>query len=125
MLQYMPDEDAGRIERDAAARTEDWNRARILMDSCRDEELLAPALSAEQVLFRLFHEEGVRAAPARKLSKGCRCSMEKLENILAMMPADDIEHMTVGERIVMTCEFCARDFVFDPEQVRRRMEQEP
>jgi molecular chaperone Hsp33 len=122
MLQYMPGDDAGRIEGQGAAQDDNWNRAKILMNSCRDEELLAEMLTAEEVLFRLFHEEGVRVNDPTALSKGCRCSTEKLEGILALMPAADIDHMIVGERIVMTCEFCARDFVFDPEKVRRRME---
>jgi molecular chaperone Hsp33 len=39
---------------------EDWRRTMILLGSATDEELVDPGLPANTLLYRLFHEEGVR-----------------------------------------------------------------
>ena len=39
---------------------DDWERVRLLASTVEDHELLDPTLSSEQLLYRLFHEEGVR-----------------------------------------------------------------
>jgi molecular chaperone Hsp33 len=40
--------------------SEDWSRASILFATVTDEEFIDPALAADRLLYRLFHEEGVR-----------------------------------------------------------------
>lgn len=92
---------------------EDWRRALILMASCTESELLDPAISPERLLFRLFHEEGVRVFEPRPVSVGCRCTRERVENILRSIPREQIEEMKVEGEVVMTCEFCSHDFRFD------------
>ena len=48
---------------------ENWNRARHLAATVEDHELIDPTLSPERLLFRLFHEEGVRVVPATELAE--------------------------------------------------------
>ena len=45
---------------------ENWNRVRHLAATVEDHELLDPMLSPERLLYRLFHEEGVRVLPATR-----------------------------------------------------------
>jgi len=92
---------------------EDWRRALILMASLTEKELLDPALAPEGLLYRLFHEDGVRVFETRPVTVGCRCSREKLEGVLRSIPPAELEPMKVEGAVVMTCEFCARDFRFD------------
>lgn len=92
---------------------EDWRRALILMASLTEKELLDPALAPERLLYRLFHEDGVRVFETRPVSVGCRCTREKLEGVLRSIPPAELEPMKVEGAVVMTCEFCARDFRFD------------
>lgn len=112
MLQQMPEQrgatPAGQSEED------DWRRAMILLQSCRTEELLDPALTPHDILRRLFHEEGVRVYAPHDIVKGCRCDRARVESIVNMMPEEDRNHITVDGKITMTCEFCNKDFVFDP-----------
>lgn len=115
MLQHIPDHE--NIPQDAKPVSENWNRAQILLETCKDEELLDPKLHDDTLLFRLFHEEGVRVYSPQTVTKGCRCNPEKLQNILGMLSSDDLEHATVNGEIVMTCEFCNKDFKFDPENI--------
>jgi molecular chaperone Hsp33 len=99
---------------------EDWRTATTLAATLRAEELLDDALAPERLLYRLFHGEGIVADRSRALSYGCRCSRARLSEILEGFPPDDLDHMTVGRDIVMTCEFCNHDFRFPREDVRGR-----
>jgi len=105
-------------EMSEAARDEAWRTAVILAGTLKDEELLDDNLAAEQLLYRLFHAEGVATDRARSLSFGCRCSRARLAGILEGFSTDDLDHMAVGGDIVMTCEFCNHDFRFPRDAVR-------
>jgi molecular chaperone Hsp33 len=109
MLQRLP-EQAARI---GETEEDDWRRAMILMQSCKDEELLDPALSQNDLLFRLFHEEEVRVFDPDIVEEGCRCSRERAEGIVAMMSPEEKQDMTVDGRIQVKCEFCDREYDFE------------
>ena len=115
MLQHMPDHD--KIPQDAKPVAENWLRASILLETCSEEELLDPRLSDDTLLYRLFHEEGIRVFPEQKLKKGCRCTIEKLQNVLRTLSEEEREHAAVDGKITMTCEFCNRNFNFKPEEI--------
>jgi molecular chaperone Hsp33 len=111
MLQHMPEEGGKPL---GNAEEDDWRRAMILMQSCKEEELLDPALGAYDLLTRLFHEEGVRVYNATPIHKKCRCSEEKVKGVLKLMSEEDIREMIVDGSITMTCEFCSTHYTFDP-----------
>jgi molecular chaperone Hsp33 len=92
---------------------DDWRRALAFMASCSGEELLSETLPADDLLYRLFHEERVRVYRVRPLSLGCRCSRARLETVLRSLPPDEVREMTVDGEVVMTCQFCNVDFRFD------------
>lgn len=91
---------------------DDWRRAVALLSSIRVGELLDPALSASKVLYRLYHEDGVRLYDQRDLRYDCRCSQAKVERTLRSFPKDDLADMIVDGRITVTCEFCKTDYVY-------------
>ncbi len=94
---------------------ENWNRARHLAATVEDHELLDPTLSPERLLYRLFHEEGVRVVPAMQLSEACRCSRERIELYLARFGADELKDLREQDgSISVTCEFCSRKYAFEP-----------
>ncbi len=103
---------------DAAAQDEAWTAATLLAATVKPAELLDDALPAEDLLFRLFHTEGVAADFPRALAYGCRCSRQRLAGILEGFSTDDLDHMVVDGNIVMTCEFCNFDFRFARGDVR-------
>ncbi len=103
---------------DDEAQQESWRTATALAATLRDSELLDDELSDETLLYRLFHSEGVAVDRARTLSFGCRCSRARLAGILEGFSTDDLDHMTVGTDIVMTCEFCNHDFLFPRDKVQ-------
>lgn len=93
---------------------DDWNRAQILLETVKPDELVDPLLDLDQLLFRLYHEDGVRVFEAEHAEMGCRCSVEKIQSVIRSFSADDLEHMTVDGKITVTCEFCNTSFDFDP-----------
>src|SRR3546814_15511912 len=64
-----------------------------LQASCSEDELLDDSLGFHDLLYRLFHEEGVRVFEPRPLTDACRCSREKLDNVLKAMPRAEIEDL--------------------------------
>ena len=101
---------------------ESWRTATALAGTLTDAELLDDALLPEQLIYRLFHSEGVATDRARVLSYGCRCSRARLSGILEGFNRDDLDHMTVDGDIVMTCEFCNLDFRFARADLRGQEE---
>ncbi len=96
---------------------ESWHTAVVLATTLSDDELLDDRLPADELLYRLFHTEGVAADMPRALAYGCRCSRARLAGILEGFPTEDLDHMMVDGDIVMTCEFCNLDFRFPRESI--------
>jgi molecular chaperone Hsp33 len=111
MIQRLPAEDGNPVRRDAE--DEGWRRAAILMSSSTSAELVDPLLPPETLLFRLFHEDGVRAYAPHVLSARCRCSQERVETVLRILSPEEVEDMTIDGRVVVTCEFCSTVYTFD------------
>lgn len=103
MLQRSPETEDPNL-RDATE--EAWREALIMLGSCTEEELVAPDLSAHRLLFRLFHEDGVRVFETRPLRFSCRCSERKVERVLMALKEDEIEDLVVDGKITVKCEFC-------------------
>ncbi len=97
---------------------EDWRRAMVLLGTATDAELLDPALRPDDVLFRLFHEDGVRVFRPLSLSPGCSCDEERVTGMLRSFPLDDIEAMRQEDGgITVTCQFCSRVYPFDRDRL--------
>ena len=94
-----------------------WRKAKLLLETVEDHELIDPLLSSKRVLYRLFHEDGVTVYPELKLQRYCSCSADRLKGILANMPADDKEHMAEDGKIDVKCEFCSASYRFEADEI--------
>jgi molecular chaperone Hsp33 len=93
---------------------EDWTRAKALAETVEDHELLDPTLPPDRLLYRLFHEEQVRAYRAVPLESYCSCSRARVEELLKRFSAEDLADMVVDGEVWVTCEFCNARYHFDP-----------
>jgi molecular chaperone Hsp33 len=100
------------IEEDEA-----WVEGRALVSTVEDIELIDPALSSERLVYRLFHEPGVRVFRGSDVRAECSCSRDGVEAMLKSFSQDDRDHMVEDGRISVTCEFCSANYVFAPEEV--------
>jgi len=96
---------------------EGWNRALSYLGSCTSAELTDPALPAEDLLYRLFHEDGVRAWPAHRLQALCRCSRERISRVLRSLPREEMTGLEVDGKVTVDCEFCSTQYQFTPAQI--------
>ncbi|MBO6758403.1 MAG: Hsp33 family molecular chaperone [Roseibium sp.] len=91
-----------------------WVEAKALVETVKDLELTDPDISVERLLFRLFHERGVRLFEPQPIVDRCQCSRDKVAGILSGFDAAELEDMTIDSKIVVTCEFCSTRYEFDP-----------
>ena len=97
---------------------EAWNRSRALFQTLGDDELIDPTVAPETLLFRLFHEDGVRLEDPRALSAVCRCSKDRIGTVLASFgPEERAEMIEPDGKIRVTCEYCATVYELEPEEI--------
>lgn len=102
-------------EDDAPDPTDDvWTEVRSLLATISPDELFDPTVSSERLLYRLFHEHGVRVFEGVGVIDDCSCSAEKIRSILGSFTAEEIAESTENGVIRVTCEFCSKRYEFDP-----------
>lgn len=89
-----------------------WRRAMVLMASTRDDELTGPAVGFADLLYRLFHEDGVRIFPGHALQARCRCSAERVERVLHSLAPAELHDLAIDGNLDVTCEFCNSTYRF-------------
>jgi molecular chaperone Hsp33 len=95
-----------------------WVEGRSLIETVEDVELIDPALSSERLVYRLFHERGVRVFNSVAVAAQCSCSRENVEGMLRTFSQEDRDYMVEDGAISVTCEFCNANYRFAPEDVR-------
>jgi molecular chaperone Hsp33 len=108
-------------EDDARGPTQEaWTRTQALFETLGEDELIDPLLPANRLLYRLFHEDGVRVFEARPLKAFCRCSQERIEGVLSSFAADERADMVEDDgKIRVTCEYCSRTYAVEPDALER------
>jgi molecular chaperone Hsp33 len=95
-----------------------WVEGRSLVATVEDLELIDPALSSERLVYRLFHERGVRVFRGVDVVAECSCSRPNVEAMLRSFSQDDRDHMVENGTISVTCEFCSSTYRFEPAEVQ-------
>lgn len=91
-----------------------WQEATMLAGTIEPAELVDPTVGAERLLYRLFHEHGVRVFDAVEVADRCSCSRERIHGILAGFTAEEIRDSTEDGTISVACEFCSTAYEFNP-----------
>jgi molecular chaperone Hsp33 len=95
---------------------EAWNRTQAFFETLGEDELVDAELSSNGLLFRLFHEDGVRVFESQPLRAFCRCSEERIVTVLKSFDQAEREDMVEADgKIHVTCEFCSRVYALAPE----------
>jgi molecular chaperone Hsp33 len=104
-------------EDDARGSTaEAWSRTQILFETIGEDELIDPELPSNTLLWRLFHEDGVRVFGSKPLRAFCRCSQHRIETVLRSFGPDERADMVEPDgKIHVTCEYCSRVYAVEPE----------
>ncbi len=102
----------------APADNDAWDRARALVATVRSDELAEPGLPARDLLWRLFHKDGVRVFRPVPVVAQCRCSRARVQKVLRSFPAEEIADMVKNGEIGVTCEFCNAFYAFTEAEAR-------
>ena len=102
-----------------------WVEGRSLIATVEDLELVDPALSSERLVYRLFHERGVRVFRSLDVTAECSCSRGNVEAMLKSFSQDDRDHMIENGMISVTCEFCSSNYQFAPDEIADATGQDP
>jgi molecular chaperone Hsp33 len=108
MVQRLPP--GSRLDEEAE---DNWRRTVVLMSGITGGELLDLTLTPSDILYRLYHEDGVRLFRARPVRYACRCSRAKVVRALRSFPREEIAAMGTDGVIEVTCEFCGTRYRFD------------
>ena len=99
---------------DGEATDDAWREARALLATVEDVELTDASVEPERLLFRLFHEHGVRVFDAQSVADDCGCSRERVHAMLAGLGAEERAGSADADgRIEVKCEFCSTPYVMD------------
>lgn len=129
MVQFLPESEIRARQRDlpggdgaddaeehVSFDDDEWQEARSLVGTIESSELTDPQVGAERLLYRLFHERGVRVYAPQRVVDQCSCSRDKIQGVLSGFPAEEIRDSTEDGKVVVTCEFCSTRYEFDPLQ---------
>ena len=101
----------------AVAVDDAWAEVQALLATVETDELLDPTVGSERLLYRLFHEHGVRVFEGSPVADECSCSREKIRSILDGFTAEEITESTENGEIRVSCEFCSTSYTFDPAEI--------
>src|SRR6266404_3989316 len=115
LLQFLPKAPEGTITH-TVEEDDAWVEGQSLISTIEDVELIDPELSGERLLYRLFHERGVRVFSPLRLRAQCSCSRDAVASMLASFAPDDRADMVKDGKVVVTCEFCSSVYQFTPQE---------
>ncbi len=103
LLQVLPAQDA---------QADDFNHLAALTETIKAEELLT--LPANDVLWRLYHEEEVTLYDPQAVEFKCTCSRERCADALKTLPDEEVNSIIAEEgEIDMNCDYCGNHYVFN------------
>jgi molecular chaperone Hsp33 len=94
-----------------------WTEAQSLAATIADDELTDPAIPVDRLIYRLFHERGVRVFTAQPIHDNCSCSRGRIKAMLQRFSPEELAESTENGIISVTCEFCGEKYDFDPAEV--------
>jgi molecular chaperone Hsp33 len=92
-----------------------WTRAGALFDTLTPRELLD--WSDEQLVTRLFHEDGVQLLGSKPLAFACSCSRERVEAMLTSLGEEEAHAALADGEALVRCEFCGQSYRFGPGEI--------
>ncbi len=91
---------------------ESFNHIRALFETLGEDELTDFDLTADRLLYRLFHEDGVRLSALKQVFKLCRCSQDRVEGLVQSFSDEEQRDMLEADgKVHITCEYCSKTFL--------------
>ncbi|MFC3393956.1 Hsp33 family molecular chaperone HslO [Brenneria rubrifaciens] len=115
LLQVLPAQNAGQ---------DDFDHLAQLTATVKEEELFT--LSANDVLYRLYHQEDVTIFEPQAVSFQCHCSRERCADALITLSDREVNDILAQDgEIDMHCDYCGNHYLFNANDVKRLKQQSP
>ncbi|MBT0730867.1 Hsp33 family molecular chaperone HslO [Rosenbergiella nectarea] len=103
LLQVLPSEDKD---------SEALNHLATLATTVKEEELIG--LPANDVLWRLFHQEEVTVYDPQPVQFKCSCSRQRCGEVLKTVSVEEIDAILAEDgKIDMHCDYCGSHYLYD------------
>jgi molecular chaperone Hsp33 len=113
LVQRVPGVGGKQAPADPAALEAAWMKADHAMEARGPAQLLVDDI--EQRLVQMFGDDEVRAFSGHEVRFECRCSRERVANVLRSLGQDEVRSVIAEQGMVtVTCEFCQKPYQFDP-----------
>ena len=110
LIQLLPDGE------DKAQQLEDYEHLCQLTNTIKAEEVFS--LPAQDLLYRLYHQEEVRIFDPQTVSYQCTCSEEKCLTAISQFSVEELTDILAQEGSVsITCDYCITTYAFDQEKL--------
>jgi len=110
LLQQMPEE--------SPTLDDDWRRLGFLVKTLRTQDLVNGV--SHELLHKIFAEDDVRVFKPRQARFRCRCSQQKVEEVLRLLGEEETRAACEEYgQVEVTCEYCGRLRKFDAVDVAR------
>jgi molecular chaperone Hsp33 len=119
IVERMPLLGGKKLETSLEEQDELWRRTLLFMQTLTEREVLDPRVTPQNLLYRLFNEDGVWVYKLQPLKAGCRCSRAKMRHVLKTLPQEELFEILNEGKLVMDCEFCGRKEKFTRADIRR------
>ncbi|MBL4784793.1 MAG: Hsp33 family molecular chaperone [Cohaesibacteraceae bacterium] len=93
-----------------------WSEADALITTLGDHELTDPQVGGETLLYRLFHERGVRVYDEQHLVHRCRCSEDRVRKMIETLDKVELADLVEEGLLTVSCQFCGLDYAFEPSE---------
>jgi molecular chaperone Hsp33 len=115
MVQRLPDENGQEFKQDDAE--EAWNKAQALAATVSSNELTHPLQKSSELLYKLFHEDGVWLYDPLVLKDECSCSSERFIGTLKTFGKTELEELATDGEIKTDCQFCNARYAFSLDEL--------
>jgi molecular chaperone Hsp33 len=119
LLQRLPEDEPLRKQIEDAELEDAWVRAKLLLGTTAEVELIDRSLAPNDLLYRLFHEEAPRVWRPTLVTRGCRCSSERVVRVLKTLAPQELSELRDETgAVTATCEFCSTVYRFGEDEQR-------
>lgn len=117
IIERMPVEGGKESEFTRAEQDELWIRTGLFMNTLKDAEMLDHSVTPQNLLYRLFNEDGVWVTKLQALKPGCRCSRTRVRTVLKSLPKEELLSTLHNGKLTIHCQFCNKREVFTRQQI--------
>lgn len=110
LVQLLPDGD------DKDKQVADYEHLCQITNTIKSDEIFS--LNAEDLLYRLYHQEEVRLFDPQAVTYKCSCSEEKCLNAIAQVEASELKSIIKEQgKVSMTCDYCRTTYDFNEKKL--------